>query len=207
MKCWGANTTGQLGDNSTTQRLTPVNVSGLTSGVVAITAGQSHTCAVTTRRRRQVLGLNANGQLGDNSITTAPDTGHRRRESPAARLQWRRATCHTCALVSGGVKCWGLNANGQLGDNTQTQRLTPVDVVGLASGVTAIADGLLAHLRAAHRDGHAVLGRQHACGSSATARSVGQRLTPVDVIGPDQRRHADHGRQPAHVRADRRAVR
>lgn len=79
VKGWGRNEKGELGNNSKIDSSSPVDVSGLTSGVRAISCGTGYSCALTE---------------------------------------------------AGGVRCWGWNDTGQLGDTTQTDRPTPVEVFG-----------------------------------------------------------------------------
>jgi alpha-tubulin suppressor-like RCC1 family protein len=139
-KCWGSNTNGQLGDGTTTRRLTPTTVSGLSSGVSKISAGQSHTCAVLDTGAVKCWGLNSSGQLGDNSTTQRLTPVDVSNLSGVAAVSV--GSQHSCALLrTGAVKCWG--AGGRTGDGTNTQRSTPVDVSGLSSGVAAISAGHL----------------------------------------------------------------
>jgi alpha-tubulin suppressor-like RCC1 family protein len=70
VQCWGWNNFGQLGNNSSTDSLVPVAVSGLTSGVQAIAAGIFHGCALADGGV-QCWGANAHGQLGNNSTTSS----------------------------------------------------------------------------------------------------------------------------------------
>ena len=109
------------------------------SGVTAIAAGGSHTCAIVTGGTVKCWGANndAPGVDGEPTSRLTPATVPGVTEAIALVA----GNYHTCALVSGGtVKCWGWNSFGQLGDGTNTLRTTPMAVPGL-TGVTALAAG------------------------------------------------------------------
>ena len=81
VECWGDNRYGQLGDVTKIRRASPVAVSGLSGGVIAVTAGGGHTCALTTAGAVKCWGENDYGQLGDgtnaNRAVPAPSPGSR----------------------------------------------------------------------------------------------------------------------------------
>ena len=143
VQCWGRNEEGQLGDGTVGNRATPAAGVGLGSGVVALSAGQYHTCALTAAGGATCWGKNLDGQLGDGQscgiICTTPTDVVNLTDGVAAVVSGGH---HTCALTaSGGAKCWGWNRTGEVGDGTTTQRNSPVDVTGLTSDVAAIAVG------------------------------------------------------------------
>ena len=181
MKCWGKNSYGQLGDGTTTDRLIPVDVIGLDSGVIAITAGAFHTCALTTAGGVKCWGANAYGELGDGTTAdslTPVNVAGLTSNVIAVTAEWE----HTCALTAkGGVKCWGWNSRGQLGDGTTTDRWMPVDVVGLTSGVKAISAGAYHTCALTDTGGVKCWGDNYA--GQLGDGTIIPRLTPVDVVG------------------------
>ena len=142
VKCWGANEAGQLGDNTFSQSTIPVGVVGLASAVAAVANGDEFTCALTRAGGVKCWGANLNGQLGNSAFPNGSPTPVDVDGLTAGVAAISAGEAHACALTkTGGVKCWGFNGGGQLGNGTSIDSYTPVDVIGLGSGVKAVAAG------------------------------------------------------------------
>ncbi len=132
VQCWGDNINHEL-ENTDSYHSSPkpVTVAGLEHGVVAMTAGGYHSCALTNAGDVICWGAYA---LGSFIPFEQVDLG-----GPVVAIAANKD--HTCALTTrGGVKCWGdKNAHGELGNGTFDFVSTPVDVVGLSAGVKSIS--------------------------------------------------------------------
>lgn len=130
VSCWGLNSSGELGDGNQNSNVnaTPRLVLGLTDAV-ALSAGRNHTCALRSDGTLACWGSNDHGQV---------DGGNANRLIPVAvpgvavgdAVAVAAGTFHTCYLTAaGGVRCWGDNDEGQLGNNTTTDSNAPVQVL------------------------------------------------------------------------------
>ncbi len=138
--CWGANATGALGNGATADANAPVQVAGLTSGVQGVATGASHSCAIVSGQV-YCWGDNGLGQLG---------------QPPAASPGEPDPCVHVLGRKYSGDRGWGqsflcsewrlgfllgIDAFGQLGNNSTTDSYVPVQPAGLGSNVQAVAAG------------------------------------------------------------------
>ena len=131
--CWGDNSGGQIGDNTSTKRSSPVQTIAFGTNWKQVFCGYAHTIATKTDGTLWVWGLNSNGQIGDNTIANY--------SSPVQTVTfgstWKQASggkLHTaCVKTDGSLWIWGNNDQGQLGDNTIIKRSSPVQTIAFGT--------------------------------------------------------------------------
>lgn len=152
--CWGDNTYGQWGNNSTTSPdggygparvLLPITA---TDTVVDIAAGARHACALMSTNHVYCWGDNSQGQLGQGTVSATPVrtpvlvTGGRTYSAISA------GSYHTCAIEGTGganlLDCWGSNSNGQLGINLPSPVTSPTSIGQSFATVSAGANNTCA---------------------------------------------------------------
>jgi alpha-tubulin suppressor-like RCC1 family protein len=139
VECWGENYLEQLGNGSTTNSPTPVVVSGVSNAKQISSSGDTN-CALIEGGTVKCWGSNYYGSLGDGSTTPLSSTAVNV-VGLTNVTQVAVGVASSCALLSSGsVKCWGLNIDGELGNDTTTSSSAPVTVNGL-SGVSYISAG------------------------------------------------------------------
>jgi alpha-tubulin suppressor-like RCC1 family protein len=178
-RCWGDNSTSQLGDGSINPDSIPVTVS--TSQVFTqVDAGDGHTCGLTATGEVFCWGNNTSGELGDgtttNSAVPVPLVGG------ITFTFISTSGIHTCGLdTARAIWCWGNGNNGRLGDGFELSRVAPVQVAG-GHQWTDVAAG------ASHTCGRKTDGVVMCWGNNANGRlgdnTTTERLLPTPVSVP-----------------------
>ena len=178
---WGYNSTGTLGDGSSiVNKSSPIQtVSGGTNWK-QVAGGQSHAAAIKTDGTLWTWGYNAQGQVGDNSIT--------HRSSPIQTVSggtnWKLVAggkYHTVAIKTDGTLwLWGYNSGGQLGDNTSTHRSSPVQTIAGGTNWKSVSGGS-AHTVAIKTDGTLWTWGQNTLGQLGDNTRI-NKFSPVQTI-------------------------
>ncbi|HLG03194.1 MAG TPA: T9SS type A sorting domain-containing protein [Bacteroidia bacterium] len=187
---WGANSFGQLGDSSNTTTYTPRKVTIL-SGARSIAVGDWHCIALKNDSTAWTWGYGGSGRLGDNSNLSknAPVMVHGPNDVGFLTGIIAIAAGETFCLAlkyDGTVWSWGKNDLGQLGDNSTTDRWTPVQVAGpggagFLSGIISIGAGAR-HAMALRNDGTLFTWGDNGSGQLGDG-SYFTSTTPVQVNG------------------------
>ena len=145
---WGSNSengrtfaTGQIGDNTTTDKSSPVQTVTFGTNWKQVACGWMHTMAVKTDGTLWGWGYAGTGCLGDNTTSSKSSPV----QTIAGGTNWKQVSAgrlHTAAVKTDGTLwTWGYNASGQLGDNSVTQRNSPVQTVAFGTNWIQVTAG------------------------------------------------------------------
>jgi alpha-tubulin suppressor-like RCC1 family protein len=133
--CWGTGGRGELGDHGTTDHFVPMLVRPITGGTafgIQLSANGQHACDIDANRALLCWGSASSGEIGNNQIANAIVAPVTVTSLGMTAAEVTTGVNHdTCVRkVDGSIFCWGLNASGELGDGTTSDRHTPVQVIG-----------------------------------------------------------------------------
>ncbi|MDO9628657.1 MAG: InlB B-repeat-containing protein, partial [Acholeplasmataceae bacterium] len=165
---WGRNNFAQLGDNTTTNRSVPTEITdrfNLVSGdhIIQVSLGEYHSSALTASGRLFMWGYNLYGQLGDNTTTNGfvpiEITSQFSLVSDDQIIEVSLGGVHSSALTSSGrLFMWGYNLYGQLGDTTTINRSVPTEIT---SQFSLVSDDQIIHIS---------IGREHSSVLTSSGR-------------------------------------
>lgn len=178
VKAWGYNKRGQLGDGTTTDRYSPVDVVGL-ANVKQLSAGDEYTIALLNDGTVKSWGRNNYGQLGDGTKNNKQSPIKINGLNNVKKIS--AGGNHVLALMDDGtVKAWGYNNYGQIGDGTKKNKLSPVDVNKLSNVIDISAGGY--HSIALLNDGTVKSWGDNNRGQLGNGDNK-DKYTPVSVVG------------------------
>lgn len=142
VKCWGRNNNGQLGDGTTTNRISPTTVSALGSGNKEITAGAYFTCAINSSDHLRCWGLGNSRQVLPTS-TTGNNPNPVVTDGTNTYASVVASGNYACAIrIGGALYCWGNQSNGQLGNGTNNgSSVTSIQLIDSAVSYSQIVVG------------------------------------------------------------------
>ncbi|MBU3914079.1 hypothetical protein KKA14_00925, partial [bacterium] len=144
VKCWGNNTSGQLGIGNNTGSYSTPQLLSLSSSYspVQVDTGLDFSCALLSNRKVVCWGDGTNGKLGNGSETSANSPVFVDQSKIYTAVQISVGRTHSCALLADQtIKCWGEgNANARMGNGTASAtNHTPVAVTGISNAIQVMA--------------------------------------------------------------------
>ena len=181
VKCWGANDSGQVVEAGNYEYHIPVSTQGI-SNAVEVSSGNMHSCARLSDGHVKCWGSNEWRQLG---VDFEQLEGAYDYPTPVDGItdaaQVSAGGNHSCAvLTTGEVECWGSNYNGQVGDDTNEEVISPFAVPGITNAIQ-VSSGEM-HTCALLSDGQVQCWGDNSKGQLGNG-TTDWSVTPVTVAG------------------------